>query len=226
MGVTANKLIADIRNIVSSGPTSDDFRISDRQILYWVGEVRSTLISQAIQKKQDLSDIWIQRIKSADLSLVDISECPELPVDCTILRTDSIIPNTVEVDNNNLIISVTGLDGTPLTKLNYFRSRYKKYSKFTKSNKGWFLRNGYIYVINSNELKYITINGIFEDPSELETFYCSNEPCWTRDDEYPISMKMASMVTDIVVKTKALPFLQFPQDSKSDSANLEQMNKQ
>jgi hypothetical protein len=62
MSLTTAKLVSDIRNIASSGSNPVEFKIEDSQILFWCNEVRSTLISQAIQKKQDLTDLWIQSI--------------------------------------------------------------------------------------------------------------------------------------------------------------------
>ena len=170
MATTLNKIVFEILNIAASGPVSDDFRMSRNPIAQFVHECRSTLISQAIQKRQDLSDVWIQRIKKVNLSKVDTAEYTTIDTGCDILRTTVKIPRTIEVDNNNLIISVTGLDGEPISKLNYFRSRHKSYAKFTGKNRGWFLRGDYIYVVQEKDLKYISINGIFEDPSELGSF--------------------------------------------------------
>lgn len=217
--MTLNEIVYDILNIASSGIASDDFRINKRQIEYWIHEVRSMLISQAIQKKQDTSDVWMQTIKATELTLVDVAECADLIADCKILKTINKIPNTIEVDGINSILSVTGVDGEPISKLNYFKSKYKKYSKYTSDSRGWFLRNNYIYVIQDKELKYININGIFEDPSALESFKCDNDPSWTADSDYPVSLKMASTITDIIIQTKIMALLRLPTDKTNDSSD-------
>lgn len=218
MAVTLSQLIADCRNTASSGPTAADFRISDEQIGYWVNEVRSTLINQAIQKKQDFSDVWIQQIKCLDLIPVDIAECCEIDLDCTILRTVKQIPASIETDGNNLIMAVTGVDGTPLQKLNLFRSRFINSSKYTKNKPFWYVKNNYIYIGNGDLLGKISITGIFENPADLASYNtCDGVPCYTKDSNYPVSLKMASMITDIIIQTKVRPFLTFNQDTSNDS---------
>ena len=57
---TLRHAVADIRNIADSGKNNYSFRISDEQMAFWFHEVRSMLISQAITKRQDISDVWVQ----------------------------------------------------------------------------------------------------------------------------------------------------------------------
>lgn len=219
MSVSIYKIVSDIRNMASSGPTSIDFRISDRQIYYWINEIRSQLIVQAIQKRQDISDTWVQIVPKVELELADISEATDIPLDCYILKSTLQLPDTVENWDDNLILSVTGLDGTPITRSNLFRSKYKKYSKFTSKNAVWYLRNNYLYVVNSdNTLSAVTVTGIFEDPLEVNRFLTATDDIlldW--NSPYPTSLKMASTITDIVFKTKVVPLLQSPRDISNDA---------
>ncbi len=218
--ITANSAVYNIKNIASSGPSSDDFRISDRQILHWYNGVRSMLISQAIKNRQDLTDEWIQTIGCIDLEQVDKSTCCDIETDCIILKSTLPIPATVEVDSFNSIISVTGLDGKPLSKINQFRANNVKFNKYTGSRLGWYIKDYYLYVINSSELSKVALNGIFEDPTELDAFYCDSRPCFTWDDRYPVTAKMDNMITDIVLKTKVLPLMQMPMDTTNDANNI------
>jgi hypothetical protein len=219
--ITANKIVYNIKNIASSGPSSDDFRISNRQILHWYNGVRSMLISQAIQKRQDLTDEWIQTIPCIDLEQVDKSTCSDITTDCYILKSVLAIPQTVETDYNNSLISVTGMDGNPLSKINQFRANNIQYNKYTGNRNGWYTKDTFLYIINNEELTNVSGNGLFDDPTELENFYSDGKPCFSWDDRYPVTAKMDSMIVDIVVKTKVMPYLlQFPQDVTNDGMNL------
>lgn len=223
--ITLNKIISDIRNIASSGPTPDDFRITDRQIELWVHEYRSTFISQSIDKLKSISDTWIQTLKCVELQQVDKAECCDIDIDCFVLKSVQQLPDTIENKDSNLILSVTGLDDTTITPTNRFKYSYKKYSRYTGKNKGWFLKDNYLYIMNDTLLERVNVIGIFEDPSEVGKFKnCSGEPCWTIDSQYPVSMKMAKDITNTVVVEKVRPFMIFPQDSKNDSANETQLN--
>lgn len=218
--ITANSAVYNLKNIASSGPSSDDFRISDRQLLHWYNGVRSMLISQAIKNRQDLTDEWIQTIGCVELEQVDKSTCCDIETDCFVLKSTLPIPATVEVDSFNSIISVTGLDGKPLSKINQFRANNAKYNKYTKNRLGWYIKDYYLYVINSDELSKVAVNGIFEDPTEVGAFYCDDRSCFTWDDRYPVSAKMDNMIIDIVLKTKILPLLQMPMDTTNDANNI------
>lgn len=220
MAVTLNKIVSDIRNIATSGKATDDFRITDRQIEYWIHEVRSILIGQAIAKRQDYSDSWIQTIGCLELEQADVSDCCDAPIGCYVLRSVRTLPATIETDKNNEIISVSTMDGYPITETTQFSNIYKKYNKYTGKNMGWFFKNDYLYIINDDLLATVSVRGIFEDPQELgEFFTCDGDPCWTIDSDYPCSMKMASMITDIVLKTKVNPLLTYPVDVTGDGAN-------
>ena len=93
--------VADVRNIADSGKNNYSFRISDEQMAFWVHEVRSMLISQALTKRQDVTDAWVQEIPCVELELVDASECCFITTDCYILKTKQQIPVTVESNNDN-----------------------------------------------------------------------------------------------------------------------------
>lgn len=220
MAVTLNKLIRDVQIEASSGPVSDDFRISDRLVENWITQVRADLISQALEKRKDISDTWIQEIHELELEAVDLAESCDIEFGCNILRSVRQLPNTIETKDSNLIIGVTGLDNTPITQTNNFKRRYKKYSRYTGQNKGWFLKDNYLYIMNDQLLKYVNVFGIFDDPRELASFNtCDDIPCFSWDSNYPVSAKMAKSIVDIIIQTKVKALMTFPQDLSNDSMN-------
>ena len=218
--VTLNKIIFDVLNIAASGPNSQDFRINEKQVIYWINEIRSQLIAQALQKRQDISDTWVQTVPKVTMSLADVSEATDIPLDCYLLKSDLQLPQTIENWDDNLVLSVTGLDNTPIGKSNLFRARYKTYSKYSYNQASWYIRNNYLYIVNSkdNLISVVTVVGVFEDPMDLNRFLtATNEVLMTRDSAYPVSAKMASTITDIIINTKVLPLFKNPRDSENDA---------
>jgi len=219
---TLNQLISDQRNIADSGENNYSFRIPDIQIAYWNHQIRSKLISQDISKRKDITDSWVQVITCVAIVQVDASECCTITTNCYNLRTELKIPKTIETYGDNLILRVTTPNGNIIAKSNPFKANYNKYNKYTSDKPTWYIKNGYIYITSFDLLETINIYGIFDNPEELSIFtQCGN--CFSWEDEYPVSMKMASDITDIVVKTKILPFLQFPQDTSNDSLSQNQI---
>lgn len=218
--ITLSHLISDIRDISNSGSNSIDFRISDENITYWINQVRATLITQELDKRQPIMDEWIQTIPCVELEQVDSSECCDIETGCVLLKSKLPIPDTIDTSEPNTILSVHGLDQTQIHKGNRFRAKYKKFNRWTGKNRSWYLKDSYLYIINDLLLEKVSISAIFEDPSELEAFECEGVSCFDPlTTRYPLSNKLASVVTDIVIKTKVLPFLQFPQDTTNNSTN-------
>ncbi len=219
--MTSNQLISDIRNIGTSGSDNIDFKVEDNQILFWCNEIRSMLISQAIQKSQDISDVWVQMIGCVALQQVDDSDCCLVPTGCYVLRSVNKLPITIETFGDNSIIRVTNVKGEIISKSNPFASNYAQYNKYTANKPDWYLKNGYLYITVTQMLEYVNVFGIFENPQDLAAFVsCDNEACFNMyTSDYPCSLKMASDITNIVIKTKLLPYLQFPADNKNDASN-------
>lgn len=220
MSVTSNQIVSDLRNIATSGQNPVEFRIEDKQLLYWCGQVRSMLISQQIQKRKDISDVWLQPLDCLELEVADRSDCCEITTNCTILRTVKEIPDTIETIGDNFIVRVEDPIGNIISKTTAFEEKYLRHSKYTADKKRWFFKNNRIYIINEDLLQTINIWGIFEDPQDLSNYVsCSGSTCFNWDSKYPCSMKMASEITDIVLKTKIFPLIQMPQDNTNDANN-------
>lgn len=217
-----NTLISDQRNIADAGENNYSFRISDTQIAYWNHQLRSKLISQDIMKRKDISDIWVQTISCVELEQVDASECCLITTDCYVLRSKVKIPTTIETYGDNLIIRVTTPTGDIINKSNTFKAKYNKYNKYTSEKSAWYLEKGYIYITSEDLLETINIYGVFDNPEELSNFTkCGS--CFSWEDEYPVSIKMASDMTDIIVNTKMLPMLKLPQDTTNNAISDNQI---
>jgi hypothetical protein len=217
--ISLQNIIDDIRAIASSGSNPNEFKIPDEQIAYWVSQARATLIGQSLAKKDDLNDTWLQTITCMELELADEAECCLVSSDCYVLKTVRKIPSTIDTWRANWIVSVTIALGTPISKSNQFSNKYQKYNKYTGSSRWYYLKNDYIYIVNDTLLELINVVGLFQDPMELEDFTACDGTCFTEDSAYPVSANMASIITDMIIKTKVMPLMQFPQDSRNDGQN-------
>lgn len=225
MGLTINHIRADILNLATSGSNPIGFKISDNQIYYWVNQTRAMLISQDIQKRREISDIWVQNITCLDLEEVDKSECCEVTTNCKLLRTSLTIPKTIETHSRNGIIRVLKTNGDSISEVGHGESKYTKYTKYGKKSAKWYLKNNYIYIVDDDMLENISVYGIFDDPTSLSAYAaCDGSTCYSIDNDYPCSLKMASDITNIVLKTKILPFLQIPSDTTNNAASDPESN--
>lgn len=215
--ISITDISSDIQNIATSGSNNIEFRIETTQLLFWINEVRAMLIAQALNKKDDLNDTWLQTISCLEMEQVDSAECCTITSGCYVLRSKKQIPATVDTYKDNWIVSVTTPLGDTIPKQNRFKARYQKYNKFTADKPGWYLKDDYLYITNNQLLKYVNVTGLFSDPSELENFIsCENEACFSLDGPYPVSLNQAKIITDIILQTRVYPFLSLVQDKKND----------
>lgn len=220
--ITLNQIASDIDNMAASGELAYAFRIEQEQVYFWIHEVRAMMISQAIAKRQSITDTWVQEISCVEMQQVDESECCLVNTGCMVLRSKEQLPRTIETVADNSIIRVVTSAGQIISKSNAFEIKYNNYNRYTADKTQWFLKNGYLYVLNDKFMKYINIYGLFEDPSELANYTsCTGKTCFNVDDPYPVSNKMANDITNYIIKTKVVPFLKFPQDNANDGAKNE-----
>lgn len=224
--ISLRHLVADVRNIADSGKNNYSFRITDEQIAFWIAEIRSMLISQAIGKRQDITDTWVQDLSCMELELVDASECCFITTDCYILKTKVRIPNTIETASDNMILRVTNPMGDVIPKSNPFEAKYNRYNKYTSKKSQWYLKDGYLYITSELLLEHVNIFAIFENPEDLAGLStCGGSACFSWDSKYPCSLKMANDITNIIMQTKVMPFLQMPHDTSNDALSQNQLGK-
>lgn len=221
MAITASKLVYDILEIASSGGNPNEFKIDNSQILYWVEQTRAILIGQSLNKRDDVNDSWVQYINCLELETVSSNLCCDVTSDCLLLRSVQQLPSTIDTHKDNWVISVSTMDGSSINKSNPIKHKYQKYNKFTKNERSWFLMDNYLYIINETFLEKARVALIAEFPSDLKKFVsCDGQACWSMDSNFPVSLSMASQITDIVIKTKVNPFMQFSSDSTNNANNL------
>ncbi len=219
MAQSLNKLVFDIKNIHYGGFQSDDAQVSDRQVAYWINQDRATLLSQILSNGKTIPDIYMQHLECIQLECLDTAECCEIETCERVLRSTQKIPETIHRNNRNSIFAVSSPDKTiGFSETNFIRQRTNKYSKYTGGKPRWFIKNGYLYLTNTKVLEYVSLSGIFEDPTEALLFStCEGEPCWTWDDEYPITGAIASVITKKILTERLAPLKQGLNDENNDA---------
>jgi len=216
--ITLNTIIYDLLEIASAGGMPNEQKISEEQAGYWIEQTRATLIAQALNRRDDISDTWTQYINCLEMEQVDSSLCCLAPSDCKVARSVLQLPSTVDTWKDNGIISVSGMDGSQISKSNPIKQKYQQYNKYTSKNSSWHLIDDYLYIINDPFIEKVGVALIAEFPSDLSRFVdCNNQSCFTKDSRYPVSISMASTIIDIILKTKVNPFMTLSSDNSNNA---------
>ena len=224
MGISLSQLRYNILNLKGGGRTSDDERLSDRQVDFQINYVRSLLIRRDYEKGRTLSTHIEQDLGCVPLELVDAADCCDAETGCTILRTTLPIPVPIEVYDRELITYVGHIDKThSFDEIPSSRSRWIKNNKYTAKGKRWFYLGDYIYVVGTKDLKFINIRGVWETPADASRFnHCSGADCYSADSDYPIASWMIQPLTDMIMKGEVKESIVFPQDTKNDASGAVQ----
>lgn len=221
--VTINELTFDLLGVLRAGGANitDDEGVTLRQIAFWVKNTRSLLIRQQLSKRQSISDNITQTIKCLDMSPTDASTCCDVSSNCFMIKSNLRIPTPIESNQKDLIERVmpqiVGARSYPF--IPYARAAYWGNSPFNKNQPASFLYNGYLYIMNSDFIDKVTIQGVFEDPEELANFSnCEGDPCYTQDDRYPISNHMIETMKKMIVDSNFRIILQASVDTHNNAS--------
>ncbi len=220
MPTTLKQIIYRIRNLARGGGISDDELVSYQNVKDWVQKYRSLLIARDLNKGHTISKNIEQDLGCVTLIEVDKAECCDLNSNCTILRTELLLPKPVELDYKDAITFVGSIEKQRSYELSSSNQSYfDTFNKYTGNVPKAYYLNGYIYITNETFLKHISVRGIFEDPQEAARFHtCSGEACYTDDSRYPISDKMIPIITDLILQKELNVVLKTTPD-ESNNAN-------
>jgi len=174
-----------------------------------INEQRSLWIRNEYNKNRSVDPYVQQELACIELELVDpIQCCIPVSTGCKLLRSKKKIPNTIEFNYTKGITSVGPADITKprFSLIDYARVPFVGEGRTTRNAVYAFLYGGYMYVTTKspeyNMLRFITLRGIFENPTALGEFInCNtNAACWKPSDPYPLNQWMWVYMKDIILR--------------------------
>jgi hypothetical protein len=174
-----------------------------------INEQRALWLRNEYNKNRSIDPYVIQTLGCAELELVNpIQCCVNTPAGCPVLRTKKKIPNTIELYFTKGITSIGAADITKprFVLIDYSRVPFVGHGRTTAKSIYTFIYDQYIYVFSKdpsvNLIKYITIRGIFEDPTSLGDFIncTTNDKCWSPYDPYPINQWMWAYIKPYILQ--------------------------
>jgi hypothetical protein len=165
---------------------------------------------------------YIQEITGLELNSVDeVEGITGVSLGEHILRTDLILPKTIDLNFRPGIFYVGTADGHEIQFIPEGRSKWQQYRKYTGNDPVAFLRNQYLYVIpGDSTVTWVKIRGIFEVPTEVGNFV---NPTGVQgvvgyDDPYPIPINMIPVLKELILQKELGIESQAPSDIKTDSS--------
>lgn len=206
--MSLNNLIDNLLQIARNNNVTESEHLSRRQIELWINYYRSYMIKQWIDKERELDDLdemFIQTIEPIHLDKVETSPGKFVYVG------DQELPRLIKFNKRVGVVAVRDMYGNIIQIGDYTKAKLQKYRKATCADYIAWVKGNKIYVEgDSNQLEYISVDVIAEDPSDLKN-------CWTPDDEYPIPAAMIPTIIQLILKNELGIMVQMPSDTTNNS---------
>jgi hypothetical protein len=222
--MTANEFIYNIINIGRGGLSSDDDRLNERQVKFWMRYYRSKAIFFDSNGGRSLDPQLVQDLGCLALEEVDKADCPEALWGCNVKRVK--IPKLVDLPDNRGLAFIGLLDKTTqfvLTSPNVMQ--FAVHRKFTGNMRRAYLIGEYIYVTDpfNEDIKYINVRGVWDDPQAVE--YTDGDgvvSCIGDDDVYPMPDRYVADIVNQILRIELNMTIQATNDEFNDSREANQ----
>jgi hypothetical protein len=217
--ISLNAIITDLLEIIRQAKVSRSEPISKRQLEAWVHQYRALLIKRDLDKGKMPNPDYIQEIPAVQLEVVDTADGSSVETYTYVLKSMLAIPNVLDLNNKSGFMYIGTIDGREIQFIPEGRSQWQQYKKYTQKENLVFLRNNYLYLLSVTPLKYLTIRGVFEVPTEVTSFVNPNMPTRTAslNDPYPVPINMIPTLKEMILKTELNIEYQAPSDKSNDS---------
>jgi len=201
--VTLNTIVTDLLNVIRGSQVSQSEPISKRQLEGWVHQYRAMLLKRDLDKGKMPNPDYIQEIPGLKLTAVDETEALlNFSRNKYLLKSDLQVPNTLDLNHKPGFTYVGTADGYELMFISETRYKWQMWKKYTADEPVVFLRNNYLYVSGEDNLKYLTVRGIFEVPTEVINFVNpqTGQENHLINEAYPIPIDKIPTLKEMILK--------------------------
>lgn len=225
---TLSQDINNILNIAKRGARATSDTLREEQVHLWIRTYRPMFTEQMHQTRERVPLAFYQRTGCLELESIDLAECPceDIMWGCEVKRVE--IPQPVYIGGRP-VIEVALVDGlTTIDLVNPTAVRSARHARFTGKDRRAYLdrsvNEGMVYLYlgteQDDEIGYIKVRGMFDDPTKVKTYIGSPGNCVERcfdydDDDYPMTAQVRAMVYRAILMQE----LQFTAQTLDDILN-------
>lgn len=203
--MTLNQLVDNILLIARNNNIAESEYLSRIQIEKWIIGYRAMLIKQDIDKGRDINELYLTTIEPIHLDREET-----VPGYFTYVG-DKELPKLIDFNYRPGVINVRDMFGNIIQIGSRTKAKLQKYRKATCKDYIAWVKNNRIYVDgDSNQLEYISVDVIAEDPTELNA-------CFDPDSEFPIPSAMIPTITQMILERELRFMITMPSDDTNDA---------
>tara|TARA_R100001591_G_scaffold118407_1_gene141016 strand:+ start:4057 stop:4683 length:627 start_codon:yes stop_codon:yes gene_type:complete len=194
--MTLNEIVYNIKNLAEGGYTTDDNKLSTRQIKAWVNYHRLNILESYTNNGKNIPQGATQNIGT--FVVPDEGEYLTLP-------------KVASYGDTRGITSITSVDGNMIfARTTQDKISYQEQSRFTSSMPKFFLEEGVrLYFYGSGGGEQVKIVGVLEDPTSASS--------WSGDDDqYPLPSQLVNPLIKMVAEVEMNLTVRTPGDIIND----------
>lgn len=203
--MTLNQLIDNILLIARNSNIAESEHLSRIQIEKWIIAYRAMLIKQDIDKGYDIDDLYTTTIGPIHLDQIETYPGKIVYVG------DKELPKLINFHNKSGLINVKDMYGNIIQVGDYTKAKYQKYRQATCKDYIAWKKDNKIYLLgDSNQLEYIEVKVVAEDPTKIEN-------CFDPDKEFPIPGAKIPIITQLILDRELRVITSMPSDTTNNS---------
>lgn len=203
--MTLNELVDNILLIARNSNIAESEHLSRIQIEKWIIAYRAMLIKQDIDKDRDINDAYLSTIEPIHLDREEITPGNYVYVG------DKELPKLMKFNYRPGVINVRDMFGNLIQVGSRTKAKLQKFRKATCKDYIAWIKGNKIYVDgDSNQLEYISVDVIAEDPTETGA-------CFNPDSDFPIPEAMIPTITQLILDRELRYMISMPSDITNDS---------
>ncbi len=203
--MSLNEHIDNILQILRNSNVVESEHISRIQIEKWILYYRAMLIKQKIDKDELIDEEFLTTIEPVQLTRKET-----VPGHFT-YESDVTLPKLMNFKRRSGIINVRDMFGNIIQVGSLTKARMQKYRKATCKDYIAWVKNNKVYIEGgSNQLEYISMDVILEDPRDLGD-------CYNPDCEFPLPVYMTPTIVQLIMANELKTMVAMPSDESNNS---------
>lgn len=183
---TLNTIIDDILLEARNSSIAESEHLSRIQIEQWIHNYRAYLIRQEIDKGYDINPMYI-----STMSMMHLDRIEDVPGHFMYVG-DIELPKLIQAHHKSGVVAIKDMYGNLLQLGSETKMKYQKYRKYTCKDYICWVHNNLLHVEgDSNQLEYITVDIIAENPADTKI-------CFNPDEPYPVPAHMIPTIKDLI----------------------------
>ena len=197
--MTLKEIIYNLKDSLGS----DAEELTNRQYKFIIDYYRSKLLRQRLGQGKGLAPVFAPALHGIAVEEITDEDPGCMDLSCNVYKTTSDIPSIIPYNINSTLLYLGATDGhLGFQETSFQALPFEEHAKYIAKQPKWFMLGDRIYIVNppDEQIEFITIQGVFEDPLAAAAL-CKdfNKACLRDFDfEYPISGDMLDAIYKLI----------------------------